>query len=107
MNREKFDVEMQDYLSGKKTPTDKTVAYQVERYQLARAEYEALTAKVAELETMLTAARERRLVLQGEVNSRATDLEHWMGLEEETDDVRPTTKRGSNGVAVTDKRSVA
>lgn len=111
MNRAIFDETVQAYLAGEQNPPNDTVAYLVDKYREARAEFEVTADTARKLEQQLTAAREHKLVLQGKVNSYAADLEHWMGLEEERHggdkEPGPRTEQGIGGVQVTDKRAVA
>lgn len=107
MTRDEFDTEVQQLLKGEKKTEDKAVAYAIDKYRDARAEFGATAQKVEALKQQLQATQDKLLVLQGEVNSYATDLEHWLGVEKEKPDERKgKVTKGKGGVQVTDKREV-
>jgi hypothetical protein len=64
-------------LRGQVSPPNSFVAYMLDKVKESRAEYEAVSANVRNLEQQLEALRRRQLMLQGEHDKYIEDIRNW------------------------------
>ena len=69
-------------IDGEIKPPSSLIAYLVQRIRQARQAHEQVTQQIQQLNEQLGVAQRRQATLEGEHNSRVTDLQHW-GAEDD------------------------